>query len=157
MNEEAPNSLVSAVTRIACVLHEAASPRISSWQPQFIDTCTAWCMIVEGELLALSDEAIERVRMAAKQQLQATHPDVPLPSAENLIDAQHVLYQTLISNNHISDALYTHLSQTYEFLTSYDDGPENFLKDVVHMAQSATTCAVLEEVNELLADDTHEK
>ncbi|ORX62031.1 hypothetical protein DM01DRAFT_1331488 [Hesseltinella vesiculosa] len=146
-----PDALVPSMLNYAVVIFEAQSPRVSTWQPHFIDRCVEWCLLIESELAVLDDQLSVEAMTQAQQRLVQTHPNLSIPSLDILLDAAHQFYRALIENVYTNDQVYVYLTKTYQFFTSrYTDGKDNLIDDLVSMAQQATHYTVLEDINQSL-------
>ena len=120
-------SLVTAIATYSQLLQEASTPRVATWKPFFIERCTQWCMYIEAELLSLSDQEVDQHRNAAKE--QSNHARVP--EISELLNAEYLLYKTLIKNIYLSNEMYWTVISTYEFLALASSSRQETLIQVI--------------------------
>ncbi|KAI9499604.1 hypothetical protein BDB00DRAFT_924278 [Zychaea mexicana] len=137
MNE----NLVTAIATYSQILEEAMTPRVATWKPFFIERCTQWCMYIETELLALSDQECDEHRQAAETQCD----NARVPELPELLDAEHQLNSRLIKNIYLSNEMYWTVISTYEFLAlASSSRQETLIQDVAQNAHEAATIDVLD-------------
>ncbi|KAI8137568.1 hypothetical protein BJV82DRAFT_337805 [Fennellomyces sp. T-0311] len=107
MNE----SLIANIVTYAQILKEASTPHVCTWKPFFVERCTQWCVQIESELLALSDQEATEHLQAAMARCQDAVPGLP-----QLLDAKHELYKALIKNIYVSNEMYWTVVSAYDFL-----------------------------------------
>ncbi|KAG2222025.1 hypothetical protein INT45_003670 [Circinella minor] len=133
-------SLVTAIATYSQILQEASTPHVAIWKPFFIERCTQWCMYIEAELLSLSDQEVDQHRNAAKEQNNHTR----VPEISDLLNAEYLLYKTLIKNIYLSNEMYWTVISTYEFLAlASTSRQETLIQDIAQNAQEAATIDVL--------------
>ncbi|ORZ16340.1 hypothetical protein BCR42DRAFT_451301 [Absidia repens] len=146
--------IVFAMINYARVLHEAQSPQAADWPSHFVDRCGEWCLYLETELEALSEDLVDSYQNEAQRQLDRDY-QLSLPPKHCLVDAWHHLYMTLISNKCISRDIYRYLLSTYTFMKGNKTARENLTMDLTNLAGMAATDNVLDEMEKLLAEEVN--
>lgn len=129
------HELVLTIIDYANLLKQAKTPCVATWKPFFITTCVDWCLLVETELAILSTEECEHVCQLAKEQSGGGD----IPPLNDLLDALHVFFLTLLQNTYTSNSLYLHLMKNYQFLTIPD---KDILTKVIQKIRRHRPCTI---------------
>lgn len=84
----------------------------SHWTIEFIQQCKDWCILVEVELSTLDTQDREQCLNSVRNQLETN-----VPTLDELLDAQHYFYKTLLESKYLNNQVYYYVLSHYEFLS----------------------------------------
>ncbi|KAI9321531.1 hypothetical protein BX666DRAFT_992103 [Dichotomocladium elegans] len=135
------DSLVEAILNYCELLDEAASPRVATWRPYFIERCAHWCVFIETELIALPNhDAIECLRKAQQQAPNKRS----IPSLDTLSNSLRHLLSVLMKNIYVSNDLYWHILSTYDLYNPNQSPRQLLLEDISNAVNEAASLNVLD-------------
>ncbi|KAI9261084.1 hypothetical protein BY458DRAFT_557464 [Sporodiniella umbellata] len=131
--------MVHAILTFSKLLKEAKTSSAATWQIENIKQSNDWCIYIETELASLEEQQRQDHFQFAQQKA-----DSPLPSLDQLLQASHCFFQSLLQNPYISNSLYLYVVRNYRFLTPTDK--EILVKDLVELAQVSVSKNILRDI-----------